>query len=158
MNQSERAELIEQLRRFPAELSELVSKLSPEELTTPYLAGEWTVAQNVHHLADSHMNSFIRCRLIATEDEPPLRPYKQDAWAALPDAMNADLTLSMTILFGLHARWAQFWEALPEEAWARVGHHPEYGTLSLADILRSYVKHGAGHIDQIQRTLAARNS
>lgn len=157
MNPTERAELIDKLRRFPAELSDLVGTLSLEALTTPYLAGEWTVAQNVHHLADSHMNAYIRCRLIATEDEPPLRPYKQDAWAALADARTADLTLSMTILFGLHARWAQFWEGLPEEAWSRVGHHPEYGTLSLNDILRSYVNHGAGHIDQIRRTLAAQN-
>jgi hypothetical protein len=158
MNPTERAALIDQLRRFPAELSDLVGSLSPEELTTPYLAGEWTVAQNVHHLADSHMNSYLRCRLIATEDEPPLRPYDQDAWAALPDAMAADLTLSMTILFGLHARWALFWEALPDAAWSRVGHHPERGAVSLDAMLHAYVAHGAAHLDQIRRTLAARSS
>jgi hypothetical protein len=158
MMPEERETLISALRAFPGELSLRVSQLSEAELTTPYLAGEWTVAQNVHHLADSHMNSYIRCRLIATETEPPLRPYDQDAWAALPDAQTADITLSMTLLFGLHARWAQFWAALPEEAWERIGHHPERGAVSLAAMLRSYVEHGKAHLDQIDRTLAGRQT
>jgi hypothetical protein len=152
---AERAALIAGIRALPDALAELVGGLSPARLTTPYLAGEWTVAQNVHHLFDSHANSYIRCKLALTEDGPPFKPYDQDAWAALPDASAADIEVSLGLLRGLHARWARFWEALPDEAWARVGHHPQYGTMSLDDILRSYVAHGEGHLDQIRRTLAA---
>jgi DinB superfamily len=153
---TERADLINALRSLPDQLEALVSGLSPEELTTAYLASEWTVAQNVHHLFDSHANSYIRCKLIATEDRPPLKPYKQDDWAAMPDASEADITVSLALLRGLHTRWARFWEQLPEASWSRSGLHPEYGEMSLDGILRSYVKHGLGHLDQISRTLAAK--
>jgi hypothetical protein len=76
---AERTALIAAIAALPAQLEALVAGLTPAELTTPFLAGEWTVAQNVHHLADSHANAYIRCRLVMTEEDPPLRPYKQDA-------------------------------------------------------------------------------
>lgn len=152
---TDRAALIDSIRRLPAELAALVAPLSPEQLTTPYMAGEWTVAQNVHHLLDSHMNSYVRCKLILTEGRPTLRPYDQDAWAALPDASAADLIDSLAALGGLHARWARFWESLPEAAWARPGFHPENGEVTLEGLLASYAAHGEGHLDQIRRTLAA---
>ena len=155
---AQRAELIAQLRQFPQQLTEVVKDLSAEQLTTAFLAHEWTVAQNVHHLVDSHMNAYIRCKLIATEDNPPLKPYMQDAWANFPDAMQADLTGALALLAVLHERWAQFWEALPEEAFARSGMHIERGPMSLAALLPMYVEHGLGHIDQIQRTLAAQSA
>lgn len=155
MTPQERLKLIDKIRHLPAHVEELVIGLSVPELTTHFIAHEWTVAQNVHHLADSHMNSYIRCKLILTEENPTLKPYDQDAWAALPDAQSADLATSLTLLKQLHTRWVTFWETLPEDAWRRTGFHPENGTVTLEDQLRSYAAHGEGHIDQIMRTLAA---
>lgn len=155
MTAQERLLLIDKIRHLPAQIEELVMGLSVSQLTTHFLAHEWTVAQNVHHLADSHMNSYIRCKLILTEANPPLKPYDQDAWAALPDAQSAELASSLTLLKHLHARWVTFWETLPTDAWHRTGFHPENGPMTLADILRSYAAHGEAHIDQITRTLAA---
>jgi hypothetical protein len=152
---TERAALIGRISALPAALEALVAGLSSEQLTTPFLDGEWSVAQNVHHLFDSHANSYIRCKLALTEDGPPFKPYNQDAWADLPDARDADIGVSLALLRGLHARWVRFWQSLPDEAWGRVGHHPQYGRMSLDDLLRSYADHGEGHLDQIQRTLAA---
>lgn len=151
----QRRSLIDQIRELPAQLSDLVQGLSTEQLTTPFLEGEWTVAQNVHHLADSHMNSYIRCKLIATEKHPPLKPYDQDQWALFADATSADLSASLALLRSLHARWVIFWEQLPEDAWTRTGLHPANGVVTLETQLQAYAAHGLGHLDQIQRTLAA---
>jgi hypothetical protein len=151
----ERYELISKIRRLPQQIADLVAGLSDEQLTTPYLTGEWTVAQNVHHLADSHMNSYIRCKLIATEEHPPLKPYDQDRWAAFADAGAADISSSLALLQSLHARWVIFWETLPDDAWTRTGHHPEAGTVTLERQLAGYAAHGEAHIEQITRTLAA---
>jgi hypothetical protein len=151
----QRQALIEKIRGLPAQVEALVAHLTEEQLTAHYLAGEWSVAQNVHHLADSHMNSYIRCKLMATEDNPPLKPYDQDRWATFADAQGADVAVSLALLKSLHARWVVFWEHLPEEAWERAGFHPENGTVTLADQLQYYAAHGEGHIDQITRTLAA---
>ncbi|HJZ48828.1 MAG TPA: putative metal-dependent hydrolase [Roseiflexaceae bacterium] len=154
-SEAQRRELIEKIRVLPAQLRARVSGLTDEQLTTHFVAGEWTVAQNVHHLADSHMNSFIRTRLILTEERPALKPYDQDRWAELADSGTTALEESLSILEGLHRRWVRLFESLDEAAWRRAGTHPEIGEITLDDILRIYAAHGEGHIDQIDRTLAA---
>jgi len=154
----QRQEHIHQIRMLPQQLEALVRDLSAEQLTTAYLPGEWTVAQNVHHLADSHMNSYIRCKLIATEEQPLLKPYDQDQWATFGDATSADIAGSLALLRHLHARWTIFWEQLREPAWQRTGHHPEDGIVSLEMQVQLYAAHGAVHLDQITRTLAAQHS
>jgi hypothetical protein len=151
----ERNELIEKIRRLPEQVAGLVNSLSDEQMTTHFIDGEWTVAQNVHHLCDSHMNSYIRCKLMLTEENPTLRPYDQDVWAALPDASGADVVASLSLLTGLHARWTTFWQNLQDEDWERPGFHPADGPVDLALQLRLYAEHGEAHLRQIGNTLAA---
>ena len=98
-----RQQAIEKIRRLPQQVEGLVSGLSPEALTARPLAGEWTVAQNVHHLVDSHINSYVRCKLMATEENPTLKPYDEAAWARLADGGGADLSDSLTLLKALQA-------------------------------------------------------
>jgi hypothetical protein len=151
----ERKALIEKIQRLPEQVAELVAGLSDEQMTTHYIEHEWTVAQNVHHLCDSHMNSYIRCKLILTEDNPTLKPYDQDVWAALPDASGADVGDSLALLAGLHGRWTTFWQNLADEEWDRPGFHPADGPVTLAMQLRLYAEHGEGHLRQIGNTLSA---
>lgn len=155
LSEFERAELIRQIAELPLQLQELTDGLTAEQLTTAYLPGEWTVAQNIHHVADSHLNSYLRCKLMLTQEHPTLQPYDQDVWAGLPDAQNSDLTRSLALLGGLHARWVHFWETLPPYAWERTAYHPESGIVRLVDQLVYYAAHGLAHIDQINRTLSA---
>jgi uncharacterized damage-inducible protein DinB len=150
-----RANLIAQIRRLPELVADLIAPLGAEELTARPIAGEWSVAQNVHHLCDSHMNSYIRCKLMLTEERPPLKPYDQDAWAELPDASSGDLSESLALLHGLHARWTRFWEHLPADAWGRTGIHLADGEVDLDYMLRTYAAHGEGHLEQIARTITA---
>lgn len=158
LSAQERAPLIEQIRRLPDQIDYLAGALTPEEMSGRFIAGEWSAAQNIHHLVDSHMNSYVRCRLMVTEKEPPLKPYDQDLWAALPDAASGDVGDSLLILRGLHGRWASFYEQLPEEAWQRTGSHPERGIVTLEGQLQMYARHGLAHVDQIRRTVAAQYS
>ena len=155
MTATTRVEQIEQIRAFPAKLARLVAGLSDAQLTAVPIDAEWSIAQNVHHLVDSHMNSYIRCKLIATEENPPLKPYDEAIWAQFPDAISPDLTQSLALLQALHQRWAIFWETLPEEAWGRCGVHLASGTVTLTEQLRLYVEHGEAHLAQIRRNLAA---
>ena len=102
---AERQDCIARLRRLPDQIAALVQPLTPAQMTAVTIPGEWTVAQNVHHLADSHMNAYIRVRLMLTEDRPPLKPYDQDEWAKLPDASAADVSDSLALLRGLPSSW-----------------------------------------------------
>ena len=155
ITQEQRREGIDKISKLPGQLRELVQNLSAEQLTTPYVAGEWTVAQNVHHVADSHMNSYILVKLILTEEYPTLKPYDQEAWAALADADGPNLETSLLILEGLHRRWVTLFESLSETQWCRAGLHPENGEMTVADFVQDYAAHGEAHLDQIRRTLAA---
>jgi hypothetical protein len=150
-----RKELIEKIRCLPQQVADLTRELTTEQLTTHFLDGEWSVAQNVHHLADSHMNSYIRLKLILTEDNPTVCPYDQDLWAVTPEASGANLSASLTLLRGLHQRWSDLFEELDDAQWQRTGFHPENGVITPEDLLRTYAAHGEGHLDQMQRTLAA---
>jgi hypothetical protein len=147
---AERDSLIGKIEALPDQLEALISPATDAQLLTPYKPGGWNSRQVVHHLADSHMNAYIRSKLILTEDNPPLKPYDQDAWAALADGGTGPLATSLDILRGLHARWAAFFRALPEDAWTRAGLHPENGPMTLERILIAYTTHGEAHLGHIR--------
>ncbi|HJZ90200.1 MAG TPA: putative metal-dependent hydrolase [Gemmataceae bacterium] len=144
-----RAELIAQIERLPADARAAVVGLSPTQLDTRYR--NWTVRQIIHHLADSHLNAFIRFRLALTEDTPTIKPYDESKWAELPDMKAADVDLSLRLLEGLHARWVLLLRAMTDADFAREYHHPEYRkTYRLAEVLGMYAHHGRHHTGQIQ--------
>jgi hypothetical protein len=151
----ERHTYIATIATFPDDMVQLVSSLTEEQLTTPYLEGEWSVAQNVHHVVDSHMNSFIRLKFILTEERPPLQGYDQDAWAVLADGAYPQVEDSLMILRGLHRRWVRVWESLTDEQWARVGVHSEVGEITPDKLVKMYADHCTAHVDQVKRTLQA---
>lgn len=113
----QRQAMIDRIRCLPNELEACISGLTEEQLTTHFIEGEWTVAQNVHHLADSHTNSYIRFKLTLAEENPPLKPYDQDVWADMVDATSGDITSSLILLRGLHSRWANLLEGFSDEDW-----------------------------------------
>lgn len=156
LSTEQRNAYIATLQRFPDVLEALVAGLTDEQLITPYMAGEWTVAQNIHHVMDSHMHSYIRLKLILTEDKPSLKPYNQEDWAILPDATDSDISGSLAAIRGLHVRWAAVFAGLTESQWARVGIHGELGEITPQDLVKYYAEHCEAHLDQITRTLAAR--
>lgn len=146
---------IEKIRRLPRQLRNLVERLSDAQLTTHYLAGEWSVAQNVHHLADAHMNSFVLCKRMLSGGQPALQSYNPDTWAAMADANHPDIELSLCIVENLHERWVQLFESLGAAEFACSGINSNGEERTIDDYLRIYGNHGEAHIDQIQRTLAA---
>lgn len=150
----DREQQINAIRDFPQRVADLVRDLSDEQLTARPIDGEWSVAQNVHHLADSHMNSYVRCKIIATEEQPTLRPYDEAAWGELADAASANVGHSLALLSHLHTRWVDFWCHLRGDDWQRSGYHPGDGrTVTLAEQLQLYVEHGEAHVRQIERAI-----
>jgi len=91
-----RAQRIDAIAAAPAQLRLAVAGLSDEQLDTPYRPGGWTVRQTVHHVADSHMNAFVRFRLGLTEDNPTIKPYDEKAWSELPDINQPGCLLPWT--------------------------------------------------------------
>jgi len=152
---NDRARHIQQIRELPAQLREKVAGLNAEQLTTHYVEGEWTIAQNVHHLADTHMICIRRFKLILTNPTFDYVAYDVNLLAGYPDADNPNIEDSLNILTGLHARWAILMENLTEEEWQKKGNHPRRDDYSLEYLAGSYAKHGRDHLQQIQDVLDA---
>lgn len=140
---------IREIAELPQKARGAVDGLSSAQLDTPYRDGGWTVRQVVHHLADSHMNSFARFKLALTEDNPQIKPYDQDAWAATADAAGTDIALSLALLEGLHGRWTVLLSSLAPADFARTFRHPESGLQTLDRTLQTYAWHCRHHVAHI---------
>jgi uncharacterized damage-inducible protein DinB len=138
-----------QIEEAPAKLRVAVAGLSDQQLDTPYREGGWTVRQVVHHLADSHMNAFIRFKLALTENRPPVKPYDQQRWAELPDAKVAPIEPSVTLFESLHKRFAGLLASMSAADFARTMNHPEQGVVNLDRYLSLYAWHGRHHVAHI---------
>jgi len=143
------AALIAEIAAAPKLYRDAVRGLDDAQLDTPYRPGGWTVRQTVHHVADSHMNSYIRMRLALTESEPAIRRYDQKAWAELTDARTAPVELSLELVENLHARWALLLQTLSDADFARAFRHPELGLVRLDTNLALYAWHGRHHAAHI---------
>ena len=145
LSKDERSELIAAIAAHPTHLRAAVSGLSEAQLETPYRDGGWTVRQVVHHVADSHLNSYARFKLAATQDSPRINAYDQAVWAEMTDAKTGAVEHSLLILDGLHARWSTFLRGLSPDQCARTLDHPEVGMISIDFLIELYGWHGAHH-------------
>jgi uncharacterized damage-inducible protein DinB len=146
---SERESSIQAIADTPERLYEAVSGLEESQLDTPYRPGGWTIRQVVHHLPDSHLNSYVRFKLAVTENEPTVKTYDEAVWAELDDARNGDVADSLKLLESLHGRWVRFLRSLGPNELARTFQHPELGTVSVAENIALYAWHGRHHVAHI---------
>jgi len=149
MADDDRRNYIQQIEEAPAKLSDAVKDLDEKQLDTPYREGGWTVRQVVHHLADSHLNAFIRFKLAMTEDQPAIKTYNQQRWAELADAKTAPVESSLALLDSLHKRFVALLRSMNASDFARTMNHPEHGIVNLDRYLSLYAWHGRHHVAHI---------
>lgn len=149
LSNQERIERIGKLKSLPADLRKSLEGLSEKQIDTPYRDNGWTVRQVVHHLADAHMNVFLRMKFILTEDFPTLKTYNPDDWALLQDGSKMPLEASLQIIEGVHFRLSYLLESLTDSQLNRKGNHPERGPISVDDLLVMVSKHCDTHLRHI---------
>ncbi|HLT34369.1 MAG TPA: putative metal-dependent hydrolase [Aquaticitalea sp.] len=150
---------ISDISKLPQSVETTIMNMSIEDLNLPYRPDGWNIKQVVHHLADSHMNAFIRFKLALTEESPIIKPYEEDKWATLDDATSDDIHNSLGLLKHLHAKWAKLLRTLTEEDFKLVYIHPEHGKrFLLEEALGMYVWHGNHHLAHIQQALQHQGS
>jgi uncharacterized damage-inducible protein DinB len=145
----DRALWVESLTSLPGDIAAAVTSLNDDQLDIRYRDGGWTVRQVIHHLADSHMNAFIRMKLAMTENHPTIKPYDEASWAQLSDA-HMEIEPSLVLLKALHHRWLRLIESLTEDDFHRTFDHPESGTIRLDQQLALYAWHGRHHLGHIK--------
>jgi hypothetical protein len=139
---------IEEIESTPHFLKEAVKGLSNTQLDTPYRPGGWTVRQVVHHLSDSHLNSYVRLKLALTENNPVIKPYDEGRWAELPDH-NLPVEISLQLIEAVHEKWVYLLRALKPNELEKTFIHPESGEISIAKNIALYAWHGQHHTAHI---------
>ncbi len=144
------AEWTEDIARTPAALRAAVEDLDAKQVETPYRPEGWTVRQVVHHVADSHMNAYIRFKLALTESTPTIKPYDEAAWAELKDTQIVPLSVSLDLLDALHIKWIALIRSLTPEQLGRGFHHPEKNrAMRLDTAMGLYAWHGKHHVAHV---------
>jgi uncharacterized damage-inducible protein DinB len=150
VTKEQREAWISDVENLPKQLRKAVENLTNAQLDTPYREGGWTVRQVVHHVADSHINCYMRYKLAATEDNPTIKPYEEQLWAELPDAKFEPVEDSLAIIDAIHYRWVKHLKNMSETDWARTFYHPGMQkTLPLDRVLGLYSWHGRHHLAHI---------
>ncbi len=151
-----RSDFIKTLDSLPALLRKEVENLSDEQLNTPYREGGWKIRQVVHHLPDSHLNSYVRFKLALTEDNPSVKTYEEHLWAELKDSYETPIEVSLNLLESLHKRWVVLLKSLSDEQFKRTFKHPEWGNMPLSKTLALYAwhsKHHLAHITELKKRM-----
>jgi len=148
---------ITEIEALPEQLIRIINPLNGDQLNTRYREGGWTVRQLVHHLADSHINSYVRFKLTLTEDTPTIKPYFEDRWAELPDNNIVPVQVSLDLLQNLHNRWVALLKTLSWEDLQREFYHPENKrNIKLTQNLALYAWHGKHHLAHVKLAVGAK--
>ncbi len=145
---------IQTIAKFPQKLRNILDGLNPSDLKKQYRPEGWSIAQVVHHLADSHMHCYLRMKHAVLENEPNIKDYNQENWATLSDAINIEVEYSLDLIEALHKRWSIFLKGLNEQEFKRCYFHPErnkqypIGTTTLL-----YAWHCNHHLAHIENSL-----
>ena len=146
----QKREWLQDIQFLPGMLESAIENLDEKQLNTPYREGGWKIKQLVHHVADSHVNAYVRFRLGLTEDAPKIKTYQEKLWATLPDSETVPPNISLTLLHALHARWYETIKDLSEQEWQRTIFHPELQReVTLWHLLGMYAWHGRHHVAHI---------
>lgn len=146
----QKIEWLADIKFLPLQLENAILNLDEAQLQTPYRADGWTVHQLVHHVADSHMNAYIRFKLGLTEDNPVIKPYDEAAWAEMNDTKNLPINISLTILHAVHSRWNEVLKNMSREELDRTVVHPQYNkVMTLWYLLGMYAWHSKHHVAHV---------
>ncbi|MEO6191081.1 MAG: YfiT family bacillithiol transferase [Saprospiraceae bacterium] len=144
----------EDIKNLPSQLSDLTKNITESELKSTYREGGWTVRQIIHHLADSHMNAYIRHKLAVSTDIPTINPYPEKLWAEMEDVKSVRVQVSIQLLEALHLRWSTFLSSLNEHDYKKSFIHPGLNrTVLLEESIGLYSWHGRHHLGHIKLAL-----
>ena len=157
-SQKQKEQWLADIQFLPKLVEQAIENMDEAQLQTPYRDGGWTVVQLVHHIADSHMNAYIRFKLGLTETNPTIKPYEEKEWALLADNDLVPINVSITLLYAMHQRLMATIKDLTDEQWERTVYHPvSEKSMSLWFLLGMYAWHGKHHVAHIS-SLKQRNN
>lgn len=143
--------MIQDIEKLPSQIKETYNKLSKSQKHLSYRDGGWSALQVLHHIADSHLNAYNRLKLTLTEDNPTVKPYDENLWAALPDANSENAEASLLLIEGIQHKLAQTFSNMKRADFERTFFHPEHQkSFNLFWLISLYHWHGRHHLGHLR--------
>lgn len=143
---------IVEIKEFPNKLVRTIQGFTDAHFNAQYRTDSWTVKQIIHHLADAHINAFMRTKHIIHQDVNEIQVWDHNEWANGMDYQFSHES-SFMMLLGTHQRWSLLLlESLkqPEVYLAKSLYHPgQQKHISIAQLIALYAWHGNHHLMQI---------
>jgi len=141
---------ISQIEKFPQDVEKLARSLTVKQLDTPYREGGWTARQVIHHVADSHLNAYVRTKWILTEETPLIKAYNEKAWAETPE-VKLDPGISIDLLKALHTKWVSLLKRINPADYSKALVHPDTKKeMRLDRLIAMYSWHGEHHLGHLK--------
>ncbi len=141
---------VEYLEEFPEILVEACQSFDSDYLSKEYRPGGWTIAQTIHHIADSHMNALVRFKMALTERNPEIKPYEEAEWAKLAD-YSLDVAPSLKLIESIHLKWTALLQGMEPHDFEKCYFHPESQQMvSLKEVCLTYEWHSKHHLAHLR--------
>ncbi|MEO5988739.1 MAG: DinB family protein [Candidatus Eisenbacteria bacterium] len=150
MTPEERLSLIQQYKAGYDEVMLALEGFPADRLTSHPIAGKWSAAQIVHHLADSEGQSATRLRKLLTETHPVIQGYDQEQWAIALHYESRPIAPALAAFRAARETTAQLLEVMSDADWRKLGWHTDNGPYHAEHWLEIYAAHASGHAKQIQ--------
>jgi len=146
--------LIDAYAAGPARIGAALDGLTEDELRRRARGpAKWSAHEIAIHVCDSELQGVFRMRKIWAESGADLPGYDQDSWARELDYLGRDGAADRERALGLFAQLRTCGLTLLHRAggseWKRWGTHPDYGRVTLRNMLELYADHSERHVEQI---------
>jgi hypothetical protein len=135
--------LKEAIQHYPREMWQF--RASPDS---------WTIHEIIVHIADSEVNSYIRCRRFLAEPGNAVLGYDEMRWARELSYHQQSPDDALELFRLLRLLSYRLIQNLPEDVWAHTVHHSENGLMTMEDWLEVYANHIPDHIVQMDQVYA----
>jgi len=117
--------------------------------------GKWTIRQIIQHTVDAEVVFSLRIRMLGSENDATLIAFDQDKWAESLAYTQRPVESALALFAALREANAALLAALPQSAWAHLGHHPERGAMKIEDQVSVYINHGENHARAVREAASA---
>lgn len=137
--------LISTLAAFPERVARVCEGVSVERAAE----GEWPLREILSHLVGAQRLLGGRATRTLDEDEPELRSVAPTAVTAGADRRPTVPELVAELRTGRHELVARF-SGLRAEQWRRIGHHGEWGPITIQQQLSYLARHEHSHLGHLE--------
>ena len=150
----EQQEIVHRIRTCAQSIQRAVGQVPATWRTQAPRPGEWSAQEVLAHTLNADLFAFgLRIRRALVEDDPVFQDYNEAEHRAVLGPLPP-LDDLVQMLVAEHELLARLLSNLPEAAWQRTGHHPQYGARAVEHYARRIAEHGEEHAAQIEHMAA----